>query len=130
MAAPKARKPPAPKASAPKELRPWQLGAFILIGLVIAGIFVGVGYAKKSHDEFGQWPWARTAVPPAMYYDHRHYTSPDPASLPAGAVSVGKTPGGGLVFATSAAKTPVPTVIWVQDPKTHAVSQYALSGAP
>jgi hypothetical protein len=130
MAAPKARKPPAPKPAAARELRPWQLGVFILLGLIIAGVFVGVGYAKKSHDEYGEWPWARTAVPPAMYYDHRHYKNPDPGSLPANAVSVGKTPGGGLIFASTAAKTPAPTVIWVQHPKTHAVSQYALSGGP
>lgn len=129
MAQPKPRAKPVRPAPA-KELKPWQLGAFILIGLMVAGVFVAVGYAKKSHDEYGQWPWARTAVPPQMYYDHRHYKGPHLATLTGTAVRVGKNPGGGIIFATTAAKKPVPTVIWVQDPKTKAVSVYGLSGGP
>ena len=113
-----------------KELKPWQLAVFIVLGLVIAGVFVGVGFVKKSHDEYGQWPWARTAVPPTMYYDHRGYKDRTSAALPATPLRVGKTPGGGLIFATTAVKKPVPTVIWVQDPTSHAVSRYALSGGP
>ena len=138
MAAPKARKPagnparkPAPANRPPaKELKLWQLGAFILLGLAIAGLSFGYAFAKKTHDEYGQWPWARSAVPPLMYYDARHYQHGTAGTLPAGAVSVGKTPGGGAIFATTTVKKPVPTTIWVQNTKTHAVSQYALSGGP
>jgi hypothetical protein len=130
MAAPKPRKSAARKPPPTKELRPWQLALFVVLGLIIAGTFVGVGYSKKSKDEYGQYPWARTAVPPKMFYDQRNYKTGAPGSLPAQAVRVGKSPGGGIIFATTTAKKPVPTVIWVQNPKTHAVSQYPLSGGP
>jgi hypothetical protein len=112
---PKSRPPrsasPGRTTAAPgKELRPWQLAAFILIGLVVAGAFVGVGFAKRSHDEYGQWPWARTAIPPKMYYEHANYVSAGTGST-TGLVKVGKTPGGGVIFAATAdKKTPVPEI--------------------
>jgi hypothetical protein len=133
MAAPKARKParkPASARSAPtKELRPWQLVAFILIGLIIAGVFVGVGYAKKSHDEYGQWPWARTAAPPQMYYDHKHYKSAGAGSL-TGVIQVGKTPGGGIIYAVNADKKVAPATIQVKVPSTSKVFAYSLVTTP
>ena len=96
-----------------KELKPWQLAVFIMLGLIVAGAFVGVGFAKKSHDEYGQWPWARTAVPPKMYYDHWKYAPSSVAPLTK-VVKVGTTPGGGAIYAPSAAKTPAPPTIQVQ----------------
>jgi hypothetical protein len=125
MAAPKARKSPPTTATPHKELRPWQLVAFILMGLAIAGILTGFGYAKKTHDEYGQWPWARTPAPPKMYYDHRNYTANGTGST-TGLVTVGKTPGGGIIYAPSVAKTPVPTAIQVKKPSTGQVFSYTL----
>ncbi len=125
MAAQKARKPPAPKPAPAKELKPWQLVAFIVVGLIVAGIFVGVGYAKKSHDEYGQWPWARTAVPPKMYYDHKHYKPAGAGSL-TGLVKVGKNPGGGVLYAVNADKKNAPATIEVQEPSTGKAFAYSL----
>lgn len=112
MAQPKPRVKPVQPAPS-KDLKPWQLGVFILIGLVIAGVFVVVGFAKKSHDEYGQYPWAKTAVPPQMYYAHSHYKAAGAGSI-TGMVQVGKTPGGGLIFATNTTKKPPPTTIEVK----------------
>ncbi|MDX6230800.1 MAG: hypothetical protein QOI76_4190 [Frankiales bacterium] len=133
MAAPKARKPAGKPGSArpapTKELRPWQLVAFILVGLIIAGVFVGVGYAKKSHDEYGQWPWARSAVPPQMYYDHKHYKSAGAGSL-TGVIQVGKNPGGGIIYAVNADKKNAPATIQVKQPSTGKVFAYSLVTTP
>ena len=124
MAQPKKAAPrPAPKPMAGRELKPWQLAVFILAGLLIAGIFVGVGYAKKSRDEYGQYPWARTAVPPKMYYDHAKYAGAGTGSKD-GLVVVGKTPGGGTIYASSKATAPAPTSIVVADGST--VKKYTL----
>jgi hypothetical protein len=108
-----------------KELKPWQLAAFILVGLAVAGIFLGIGYVKKSHDEYGQWPWARTAIPPKMYYDKRHYVSAGAGST-AGLVKVGKTPGGGDIFAASADKKVPPAEIDVQKASGGAATKFTL----
>ncbi len=108
-----------------KELKPWQLAVFILLGLAIAGIFVGVGFAKKSHDEYGQWPWARTQVPPKMYYDKRNYVSAGVGST-TGLVQVGKTPGGGLIFAASADKKTPPAEVDVTKASGGAATKYTL----
>jgi hypothetical protein len=96
-----------------KQLRPWQLGAFILLGLVVAGIALGFNYVRTFHDEYGQYPWAKSAVPPKMYYDHSKYAAATVAAL-TNPVKVGKSPGGGTISASSAAKTPAPPTIQVQ----------------
>jgi hypothetical protein len=125
MAAPKARKAPPTRPAPAKELRPWQLAVFIVLGLVIAGVFVGVGFAKKSHDEYGQWPWARTAVPPQMYYAHEHYKAAGTGSL-TGMVQVGKTPGGGLIYAPNTTTKPAPATIEVKKASAAQVFAYTL----
>jgi hypothetical protein len=112
MAQPKPRAKPVRPAPS-KDLKPWQLGVFIVLGLIIAGVFVGVGFAKKSHDEYGQYPWSRTAVPPQMYYAHSHYKAAGAGTL-TGMVQVGKTPGGGLIYAPNTTKKPAPTTIEVK----------------
>jgi hypothetical protein len=108
-----------------KELKPWQLGVFIVLGLIIAAAFVGVGFVKKSHDEYGQWPWARTAVPPKMYFDKRNYVSAGVGST-TGLVKVGKTPGGGFIFAASADKKTPPAEIDVQKASGGAATKFTL----
>lgn len=128
MAQPKA-KPRAPKPEPKKELKAWQLAAFIVMGLAIAVIFLGVGYAKKTHDEYGQWPWARSPVPPKMYYDRTKYKNAGTGST-TGLVKVGKTPGGGAIYATSTAKKPAPTSIVVVDPSTNKATAYTLVPKP
>jgi hypothetical protein len=125
MAQPKASNRPAPKPMPGRELKPWQLAVFIVTGLLIAGIFVGVGYAKKSNDEYGQWPWSRTAVPPKMYYDHEKYAGAAAGSKD-GLVVVGKTPGGGTIYASSTATDPAPGSIVVVDPANGTAKKYTL----
>jgi hypothetical protein len=116
---------PQPGARPAKELKPWQLAVFIVLGVIIAAIFVEVGFAKKSNDEYGQYPWARTAVPPKMYYDHAHYAQAGTGST-TGLVRVGKTPGGGIIFAVNTAKKPAPQAIAVQKASGGAVTKYTL----
>jgi hypothetical protein len=113
-----------------KELRPWQLAAFIGLGLVVAAVALGGNYVRTFHTEYGQYPWAKSAVPPKMYYDHRKYQHPDTAALTGKEVQVGKSPGGGLILATTTAKKPAPTVIWVKDPQSQTVRRYSLVGGP
>jgi hypothetical protein len=112
------KRPTPPVRPAPtRELRPWQLGAFILLGLAVAGLLLGFGYARKFHQEYGQYPWAKSAVPPTMYYDHWKYT---PATTPSltNPVKVGTTPGGGTIYAPSTVKKPAPTTIEVRSGST------------
>jgi hypothetical protein len=128
-------RPPRKRSSPPvrpqtRELRPWQLAAFIGLGLVVAAVALGGNYVRTFHAEYGQYPWAKSAVPPKMYYDHRKYQHPDTAGLTGKEVQVGKSPGGGLILATTTAKKPAPTVIWVKDPKSQTVRRYSLVGGP
>lgn len=113
-------------AAPKKELKPWQLAVFIVLGLAIAGLFVGVGFAKKSHDEYGQWPWARTAIPPKMYYEKANYTSAGTGSI-AGLVRVGKTPGGGIIYAATADKKKPVSEIDVQKASGGAVTRFTIA---
>jgi hypothetical protein len=125
------KKPAAPVRPAPRrELRPWQLGAFIGLGLVVAGIALGLNYARTFHHEYGEYPWSKSALPPSMFYAHRDYQHPDTATLTGKEVKVGKSPGGGVVYASTTSKKPVPTQIWVQDPSSKTVRSYTLVGSP
>lgn len=126
MAAPKARKTPTPRPAPTKDLQPWQLVVFIVLGCVIAAIFVGFGFAKRSHDEYGQWPWSRTALPPKMYYDHNDYVGAGAGTL-SGVIRVGKNPGGGIIYAASADKKTAPATIEVQQPPNGRVAAYKLA---
>ena len=108
-----------------KELKLWQLGAFIVIGLIVAVAGVGLGFAKKSNTEYGQWPWSRTAIPPKMFYDKRSYATAGVGST-TGLVRVGKTPGGGLIFAATADKKTPPAEIDVTKASGGAATKFTL----
>jgi hypothetical protein len=111
------KRPTPPVRPGTKELRPWQLGAFIGVGLLVALALLGLGYARKFHQEYGEYPWAKSAVPPKMYYDHTKYAPATVAPLTK-VVKVGKTPGGGTIYAPSTAKKPAPPTIQVQNGST------------
>ena len=118
-------KPGRTTAAPGKELKPWQLGVFIVLGLIIAVAFLGLGFAKKSHDEYGQWPWGRTAIPPKMFYAKSNYVAAGVGST-TGLVKVGKTPGGGLIFAAGSVTKPPPAEIDVQKSSGGAATKFTL----
>jgi hypothetical protein len=76
--------------------------AYVLLLLPLAGLVYAFVHLAGVHARSGEWAWTPSATPPKVpfggveYLRIRHPTFPD---LPPGDAVVGKTPGGGVIYA-------------------------------
>lgn len=94
-----------------------------LAALLVAGRLVWV------HDRTWEWTLRPSATPPKVVVFDRDYRRSDTVDdvVPADAVRVARTPGGGVVLAQQP-RPYVPTVVWVRGPG--GTRSYALMGGP
>ncbi len=90
--------------------------------LPLTGLLNVVVQLAGVHAKSGEWAWSQSATPPKVHFNGveylriRHPTFPD---LPPEDVVVGKTPGGGVIFAAPA--DPSSQLIYVHDDAHYAV---------
>ncbi len=81
------------------------------------------------HDRTWDWSLVISAAPPKIQFADRTYLrSTLDIAVPAAAVDVGRTLGGGVILSDQWPAQSMPGVIWVRDGVR--ASAYALSGGP
>jgi hypothetical protein len=76
--------------------------AWSLLLLPLAGLVYVLVHLAGIHSRYGEWAWSPGATPPKIPFNGVEYSViPHPTfpDLPAGDVVVGKTQGGGTIYA-------------------------------
>ena len=100
----------------------------VLLAVMSGLVYVAV-HLRHVHDVGWEYRWNPSAAPPRISFEGRHYLRGSAESaLPAGAVPLGRTPGGGVIYVLPG---PHPTApIGVEVVAHGHVTGYALSGGP
>ena len=104
-----------------------RLGVALALALLLAGCVLGrLWYV---HDRTWDWSLVIAAAPQRIQLADRNYIrSTSDMTVPAAAVDVGRTLGGGVILSDHWPAASVPGVIWVRDGGS--TRTYALSGGP
>jgi hypothetical protein len=101
----------------------------LVLALTLLLAFGLLGRLWYVHDRTWDWSLVISATPPKIQFADRTYIrSSFDEAVPAAAVDVGRTLGGGEILSDHWPATFMPGVIWVRDGVRTAM--YALSGGP
>jgi len=99
-----------------------------VLALLCVPVVVVAVRVVQVHDQGWEWRLSPTAAPPKLSWHHRDYRrAAARAARPAGAVEIGRTPGGGRVLEEGAGPG-TPTALFVDT--GHEVFAYGLMGGP
>jgi hypothetical protein len=105
--------------------------AWTTVGLSSLLLVAGVAALRveHTHQQSWEWRWNPSPAPPKVTFEGRDYSRGQAlATLPPGAVRLGTTPGGGVVFGPPRPHPHAPTVLEVRSGE-HLMG-YALMGGP
>lgn len=100
--------------------------AVVVVSLIGAFLLL-LSRLSQLHDETGEWSFAPSAASPKIVFGDRDYDRGTRQAIPDGWVEVDRTPGGGIVYASSAEKG-TPVLLFVRDGDV--TWAYGLIGGP